>query len=174
MNGVIDEKSLFKIPYGLYVLTSNDGEKDNGCIINTVMQVTNKPNRISIAVNRANLTHDMIKKTGVFNVSVLTTDTPFQVFRHFGFNSGRDTDKFADGENESRSKNGLLYIERYSNSYISCKVTHTIEYNTHTVFIVGSRVTRLQEMKRSLSKGQFHIPVNQCDPLPKLRPQAVQ
>ena len=142
----IEPNAMFKISYGLYVLTAKDGNKDNGCIINTVTQITDSPKRISIAVNRANLTHDMIKKTGVFNVSVLTTDTPFQVFRHFGFNSGRDTDKFADGENKSRSKNGLLYIERYSNSYISCKVTHTIEYNTHTVFIAD--VTEAKELSK--------------------------
>lgn len=131
----IDPIAMFKLSYGLFVLTAKDGEKDNGCIINTVMQVTDATKRIAIAVNRANYTHDMIKKTGVFNVSVLTTDAPFKLFKQFGFQSGRDTDKFAQGEAKVRTANGLCYIPEYTNAVISGKVVSVQEFDTHTLFI---------------------------------------
>ena len=99
-----------RFPYGLYVLTARDGEKDNGCIINTVMQQTDTPKRISITVNKANYTCDMIKKTGVFNVSVLSQDAPFAMFQHYGFQSGRDVDKFADAKTTPRAINGVYYV----------------------------------------------------------------
>ncbi len=131
----IDPGAMFKLSYGLFVLTAKEGQKDNGCIINTVMQVTDATKRIAIAVNKANYTHDMIKKTGVFNVSVLTTDTPFRVFRQFGFQSGRNADKFAEGGTEVRTANGLRYVPEYSNAVISGKVVQELEYDTHTLFI---------------------------------------
>lgn len=131
---LVDPTAMFKLSYGLFVLTAKDGDKDNGCIINTVMQVTDVTKRIAIAVNKANYTHDMIKKTGVFNVSVLTTDAPFKLFQHFGFQSGRDADKFADFA-ESRTANGLRYVPEYSNAVISGKVIEEHEYDTHTLFI---------------------------------------
>lgn len=132
---VIDLSAMFKLSYGLFVLTAKDGEKDNGCIINTVMQVTDAKKRIAIAVNKANHTHDMIKKTGVFNVSVLTEEAPFKVFKQFGFQSGRDTDKFAEEGMEVRTANGLRYVPEYSNAVISGKVVEAQEYDTHTLFI---------------------------------------
>ena len=131
----IDVKALFKISYGLFVLTAKDGKKDNGCIINTVMQITSSPNRITAVVNKNNYTHDMIIKTGEFNVSVLTTSAPFDVFKKFGFASGRDTDKFADDKNEIRSRNGLRYLREYSNAFMSGKVIETVDVGTHTIFI---------------------------------------
>lgn len=131
---LVDPTAMFKLSYGLFVLSAKDGDKDNGCIINTVMQVTDVTKRIAIAVNKANYTHDMIKKTGVFNVSVLTTDAPFKLFQHFGFQSGRDADKFADFA-ESRTANGLRYVPEYSNAVISGKVIEEHEYDTHTLFI---------------------------------------
>ena len=131
----VEPNAMFKLSYGLFVLTARDGDKDNGCIINTVTQITDSPKRISIAVNKANYTHDMIKKTGAFNVSVLSRDVPFRVFEHFGFQSGRDVYKFADCESENRSQNGILYIPKFTNAYISGKVTDMIEYETHTLFI---------------------------------------
>jgi len=131
----IDPGALYKISYGLFVLTAKDGEKDNGCIINTAIQITAAPLRISIAVVKANYTHDMIIKTGEFNVSILSTNTPFSVFEHFGFHSGRDTDKFADCTSDERTTNGIKYIPKYTNSVISGKVVNSYDYNTHTLFV---------------------------------------
>ncbi len=131
----IEPDAMFSLSYGLYVLTADDGNKCNGCIINTAMQVTDSPKRISIAVNKSNYTHDIIISTGVFNLSVLTTDTPFKVFEHFGFTSGRDTDKFAGYKNAEKSENGLLYLTEYSNAFISAKVIESRDLGTHTVFI---------------------------------------
>ncbi|MBE6031750.1 MAG: flavin reductase [Clostridiales bacterium] len=130
----MDTKSVFKIPFGLFVLTAKDGDKDNGCIINTAMQLTSKPQRISITVNKANYTHDMIMKTGLFNVSVLTESTPFGIFEHFGFQSGKDADKFAQGEGE-RSSNGLMYVPWNTNALMSGKVIETVDCGTHTLFV---------------------------------------
>lgn len=131
----VDPTAMFKLSYGLFVLTVRDGDKDNGCIINTAMQVTDVKKRIAIAVNKANYTHDMIKKTGVFNLSVLTTDAPFALFKQFGFQSGRDVDKFAQGGAEVRTANGLRYVPEYANAVISGKVVEAQEYDTHTLFI---------------------------------------
>ena len=132
----IEPNAMFKLSYGLFVLTARDSDgKDNGCIINTVMQVTDTPKRITIAVNKANYTHDLIVKSGLFNVSVLTEEAPFKLFQQFGFQSGRDTDKFADCEGEPvRSENGLRYIPKYTNAFISGKVIKTEDMGTHTVF----------------------------------------
>lgn len=131
----VDPTAMFKLSYGLFVLTAKGGDKDNGCIINTVMQVTDVTKRIAIAVNKANYTHDMIKKTGVFNVSVLTTEVPFKVFQQFGFQSGRDTDKFAGCTEVARTANGLRYVPKYANAVISGKVIEEHEYDTHTLFV---------------------------------------
>lgn len=130
----VDPAAFFKLSYGLFVLTAKDGEKDNGCIINTVLQVTDTPKRITIAVNKANYTHDIIRKTGEFNVSILTTDAPFKLFKQFGFQSGKDVDKFA-GEPEARTANGLRYIPAYSNAVLSGKVIDAYDYGTHTLFV---------------------------------------
>lgn len=126
---------MFKIGYGLYILTAKDGEKDNGCVINTAIQVTSTPNRISVTVNKQNYTHDMIMKTGVFNVSILSEKATFDVFKHFGFQSGRDVDKFADYKDATRSENGLYYVTGDTNAYISGKVINTLDLGTHTMFI---------------------------------------
>lgn len=126
--------AMFKIPYGLYVLTTNFDGKDNGCIINTLVQVTSTPNRISISVNKANLTHDMIKQRGIFNVSILTQDVPMSVFEHFGFQSGKKVNKFADCPNQVRSENGIIYIPDYTNAVLSAKVIASADLGTHTVF----------------------------------------
>ncbi|MGN0522055.1 MAG: flavin reductase [Eubacterium sp.] len=130
---MIDNASMFKLSYGLFVLTAKD-EKDNGCIINTAQQLSSNPMRISVTVNKANLTHDMIKKTGEFNISVLTEETPFEVFQHYGFQSGKNTDKIA-GSAMKRAENGIVYLEEYANAFISAKVVEMIDCNTHTLFI---------------------------------------
>lgn len=145
----IEKNAMFALSYGLFVLTAREGEKDNGCIINTVMQITDTPKRISIAVNKANYTHDMIDRTGVFNVSVLSTDAPFAVFQQFGFCSGRDTDKFADNQNLQRSDNGIIYVPEYANAYISGKVIERNDYGTHTVFV--AEVTQAVVLSRTPS-----------------------
>lgn len=131
----MDNKAMFKIGYGLYILTAKDGEKDNGCVINTAIQVTSTPNRISVTVNKQNYTHDMIMKTGVFNISILSEKATFDVFKHFGFQSGRDVDKFTDYKDATRSENGLYYITGDTNAYISGKVINTLDLGTHTMFI---------------------------------------
>jgi len=114
--------AFFKLTYGLFLLTARDGDRDNGCIINTAVQLTDSPKRLNIAVIKANYTNDMILKTGVFNVSVLSVDTPFDVFKQFGFQSGRNVDKFAICPDKTRSKNGLIYAPKVANAFFSCKV----------------------------------------------------
>lgn len=113
-----NERAMYAISYGLFVLTARQGERDNGCIINTAVQVTAQPNRVTIAVNKGNLTHDMIQETGKFNLSVLSEEADFQLFKRFGFQSGRDSDKFAGTEDQvRRGENGLLYLTRGTNAW---------------------------------------------------------
>lgn len=131
----MDNKALFKIGYGLYVLTAKDGERDNGCILNTVMQVTAEPNRIAVCVSRQNLTHDMIEKSGMFNVSVISEKADFELFKHFGFQSGHDVEKFFGYSDCERSENGVLYITKGTNAYISGNVVKSVDLGTHTMFI---------------------------------------
>ena len=138
----VEQAAMFKLSYGLFVLTAKDGTKDNGCIINTVQQVTDSPKRISIAVNKANYTHDQIVKTGVFNVSVLSTDAPFKVFEQYGFCSGRETDKLT-GQAVARTENGVTYLTQYANAVLSAKVVETVEYETHTVFFADVEEARV-------------------------------
>ena len=117
----VDNNALFKISYGLFVVTSNDGNRDNGLIVNTVTQVTNTPNRIAVTINKQNYSHDVIKETGIMNVNCLSTDAPFAVFENFGFRSGRDANKFED-ITPNRSANGLAVLPQYINAFISLKV----------------------------------------------------
>ena len=131
----VEPDAFFKLSYGLFVVTAKDGGKDNGCIINTAAQLTDIPKRINIAVNKLNHTHDMILKTNVFNLSVLSEDAPFKLFQHFGFNSGRDTDKFEGFSHAERSENGLYRLNKYSNAFFSCKVISATDYGTHTLFV---------------------------------------
>ncbi|MCL2851825.1 MAG: flavin reductase [Defluviitaleaceae bacterium] len=130
----MDKAALFKIGYGLYVLTANDGNKDTGCIINTLLQVTEDPLVGVITVSKSNYTHDVIARTNKFNISLLTTEVPFEIFKRFGYQSGRDVDKFADFNGFSRSGNGVAYLSEHTNSYISFQVTQTIDFGTHTMF----------------------------------------
>ncbi len=127
--------AMFKLSYGLFVVTARDGDKDNGCITNTVQQVTATPNRISLAVNKANFTHDMIFKTAVFNVSIISETADFELFKHFGFASGRNIDKFADYNGYERAANGVTYVTNGVNSVLCAKVVQTIDLGTHTLFI---------------------------------------
>ncbi len=132
----IDAKAIQKFSYGLFVLTAQADGKDNGCIINTAAQLTSSPNRINIAVNKSNYTHDMILNTGVFNISVLAEDASFDTFKRFGFASGKDTNKFENfEENVARSANGLLYVTLGTNAFMSAKVIESHDYGTHTLFV---------------------------------------
>ena len=138
----VEPNAMFKLSYGLFVLTAKDGKKDNGCIINTAAQLTSNPNRISIAVNKNNFTHDMIAKTGEFNVSILNTDATFDIFKWYGFQSGRDTEKI-QGEKMPRSRNGIVYVEGCTNAFISGKVVDMYDYGTHTLFIADVTEARV-------------------------------
>ncbi|MCR4689500.1 MAG: flavin reductase [Saccharofermentans sp.] len=130
----MDSKVMYSLTYGLFILTAREGDKDNGCICNTVMQVTTNPNRITVAVNKSNLTCDMILHTGEFNVSILTESSKFDTYKHWGFVSGRDKDKL-EGIEYSRSNNGLVYLSSETNAYISAKVVSSQDLGTHMLFL---------------------------------------
>ena len=148
----MDTQVMFQIEYGLFVLTAREDGKDNGCIINTLQQVTDSPLRVSITVNKRNYTHDMILRTGVFNVSILSQKASFDTFRHFGFQSGRDTDKMKDYMGLRRSSNGVMYLESSdTNAYLSAKVFETIELGTHTMFLAD--VTAVQVSGEYMDAG---------------------
>lgn len=131
----MDKKTMYKLTYGLFVLTSCYDGKDSGCIINTAGQVTSEPNRISIAVNKANFTHDLVKQSGKFNISILSQDASFDIFKHFGFQSGRTVDKFTGYDDCKRSANNLYYVTAGTNGYISATVEQEIDLGSHTMFI---------------------------------------
>ena len=131
----LDPKALFKIGYGLYVVTSNDGKKDNGLIVNTVTQLTDTPLRVAVNINKLNYSHDVIKKSGILNENVLNQEAPFSTFQQFGFASGKDKDKFADEEVELRSENGLRVLPNYINAFFSLKVEQYVDLGTHGMFI---------------------------------------
>lgn len=133
----MNPKTMFKLSYGLFVLTSCFEGKNSGCIINTAGQVTAEPNRISITVNKSNFTHDLVMKSKKFNISILSEEASFDLFRHFGFQSGRDTDKFADFKDCKTSANGLYYVTAGTNGYISATVEQTLDLGTHTLFIAS-------------------------------------
>ena len=137
-----DLTALFNIGYGLYVVTAREGDKDNGCIVNTVSQVTNTPNRIAVCINKKNLTHDMVKDTGMMNVNCLSTEAPFEVFQHFGFQSGRDVDKIV-GEGLLRADNGVVFLGKFINSFMSLKVEQYIDLDTHGMFICAVTEARV-------------------------------
>ena len=126
--------AMYKLSYGLFVLSAREDGRDNACIINTVTQITTSPPVITIAVNKANYTHNMIMRTGVFNVSILTEDAPFSLFQRFGFISGKNTDKFEEYPSEVRDANGLRYVPEYANGVIAARVKGADDYGTHTLF----------------------------------------
>ena len=131
----MDKKAMYKLRYGLFVLTAKEGDKDNGCIINTAIQAASSPNQMSICVNKANYTHDMIMRTGAFTVSVISERATFDLFKHFGFQTGREVDKFADFQACDRGANGIFYVTEGTNAYLSVKVDKTEDLGSHTMFI---------------------------------------
>ena len=139
----VDSTALFKLGYGLYVLTTNDGKKDNGCIVNTVMQVTNTPNKVAVAVNKQNFTHDIIMETNKLNINCISEEAPFSLFQNFGFRSGKDADKL-EGVAFTRSNNGLAVLSENINAYMSLWVEKTVDLDTHTLFICF--VTQMDEL----------------------------
>ena len=133
----MNKQTMYKLTYGLFVLTAHENGKDNGCIINTAGQVTSVPTRISVAVNKSNYTHDMILRTGVFNISIISEDADFELFKHFGFQTGRDTDKFKDFKDAKIAANGVLYVTKGTNAWISASVVRSVDLGTHTLFIAN-------------------------------------
>ena len=160
-----DLSALFNIGYGLYVVTSNDGKKDNGLIVNTVSQVTNSPNRVAVAINKSNYSHHIIKQTGIMNVNCLTTEAPFKVFEAFGFVSGRNTDKFKDC-NPLRSDNGLVFLPRYINAFMSLKVEQYVDLDTHGMFICSVTEARVLSDKETMTYTYYQ---NNVKPKPETK-----
>ncbi|MBQ6708630.1 MAG: flavin reductase [Clostridia bacterium] len=152
----MDITAFYKLSYGLFVLTAKDGEKDNGCITNTVMQISQEPLTLAITVNKDNYTNEMIQNTGKFNVSVLSESADFSLFEHFGFASGRDTDKFASFSDAKRAENGVLYITKNTNAYFSCKVLQSVDCYTHTVFIAEVTDTKVLSDENSMTYEYYH------------------
>ena len=152
----MDSKSLFKLTYGLYFLSANMDGKDNGCIINTAVQIANNPDKISVSVSKGGLTCEMIEKTGKFNISSLTVDAEFSLFEKFGLKSGRDTDKFADFNDIARSENGLVYLTKYSNAFISVKITQVVDMGSHMLFIGEMTDGEVISDKESCSYAYYH------------------
>ena len=153
-----DLTALFKIGYGLYVVTSNDGKKDNGLIVNTVTQVTNTPNRIAVTINKDNYSHHVIKQTGIMNINCLSTDAPFSVFETFGFKSGRNVNKF-EGCTPLRSDNGLVFLPRYINSFMSLKVEQYVDLDTHGMFICSVTEARVISDRDTMTYAYYHANV---------------
>ncbi|MBQ6719430.1 MAG: flavin reductase [Oscillospiraceae bacterium] len=158
-----DMNALFNIGYGLYVVTSRDGDKDNGLIVNTVSQVTNTPNRVAVTINKENYSHHVIKKTGIMNVNCLDVSAPFFVFQHFGFQSGRSMDKFAGCE-DLRSDNGLRFLPRYINAFLSLKVEQYVDLDTHGMFICAVTEARVISDRESMSYTYYQ---NHVKPQPE-------
>ena len=151
----VEPNAMFSLSYGLFVLTAREGAKDNGCIINTVTQLTDSPKRISICVNKVNYTCEMIRRTGAFNVSVLSNDAPFAMFRHYGFQSGRDTDKFAGVSGMARAVNGIYYVPYCTNAFLSGKVVQEIEFETHFLFIAEVTEARVLDSVPSMTYAYY-------------------
>ena len=145
----MDTKAMYKLSYGLFVLTSVMDGKDNGCITNTAIQVTSEPNRIAVAVNKGNHTHDCVMQAKKFNVSILSEKATFDVFKHFGFQSGKSVDKFEGYGACKRSANGLYYVTEGTNAYISVDVEQTVDLGTHTLFI--GKVTDMEVLDGTAS-----------------------
>ena len=145
-----DMTALFRIGYGLYVVTSNDGKKDNGLIVNTVTQLTDSPYRVAVNINKANYSHHVIQQTGILNVNCLSVDAPFSVFQQFGFQSGRSVDKFA-GQKVNRSDNGLVFLDKYINAFMSLKVEQYVDLGTHGMFICSVTEARVVSDKDTMT-----------------------
>ena len=159
----IDPKALFRIGYGLYLLTAKGQGRENGCIVNAVMQVTSTPNRVAVTINKQNYSHHIIKQSGKMNINCLTVDAPFKVFEAFGFVSGRNVDKFANCD-VLRSANGLVFLPRYINSFMSLKVEQYIDLDTHGMFICSVSEARVISDRETMTYTYYQ---NNVKPKPE-------
>lgn len=150
----MNKNAMFNLTYGLFVLTAREGDKDNGCIVNTVSQVTTTPNRIVVAVNKANYTHDMIARTGVFNVSILTENSKFDTYKHWGYQSGAKADK-AEGITFSRSENGVIYLTEETNAYLCARVVSATDLGTHTLFLADVTEGEVLSEEKSVTYSYY-------------------
>lgn len=160
----MDKKAMYKLSYGLFVLTARDGDKDNGCIINTAIQAASTPNQISICVNKANFTHDMIMKSKAFTVSVISQSANFDLFKHFGFQSGKDVNKFENFNACKRGENGIFYITEGTNAFISVNVEKTEDLGSHTMFV--GQITDMENLSETPS-ATYEYYMNNIKPKPQ-------
>ena len=165
---MIENTAMYKISYGLFMLTTTDGEKQNGCIVNTVSMLTDNPKRIVVFVNKANYSEELLRKTGVFNVSVLTESAPFDLFKQFGFVSGREKDKF-EGATYPMSENGLYYLPAHANAVMSGKVVDYYDYGTHTLFVAEVTEAKVLNDEKSVTYEYYQANIKQ-KPQPKVEP----
>ena len=161
----IDASAMYRIGYGLYVVTSHDGKRDNGLIVNSINQVTNTPNRIAVTIDKRNYSHDVIARTGIMNVNCLSEDAPFSVFENFGFQSGRDADKFK-GISFERTQNGLAVLPEYINSVISLKLEQYVDLDTHGMFVCAVEEARVISEADTMTYTYYHKNVK---PKPRAR-----
>ena len=163
---MIERGATYKITYGLFMLTTTDGEKQNGCIVNTVSMITDNPTRIVVFVNKANYSEELLRKTGVFNVSVLTESAPFEIFKQFGFQSGRNVDKFEGGRYET-SENGLYYLPEHANAVLSSKVVDYYDYGTHTLFVAEVTEAKTLSNEKSVTYEYYQSNIKPKPQAPK-------
>ena len=169
---MIEKEAMYALTYGLYMLTTTDGEKQNGCIVNTVSMITDNPKRITVFVNKANYSEELLRKTGIFNVSVLTESTPFDIFKQFGFVSGREKDKFEGGRYET-SENGLYYLPKHTNAVLSGKVVAAYDYGTHTLFVAEVTEAKTLSKEKSVTYEYYQNNIKPKPEAPKAaEPQA--
>lgn len=164
----MDNACMRALSYGLFVVCAREGDKDNGCITNTVGQVTTSPNQITLAVNKENYTHGMIERTGLFSVSILSERADFSLFQRFGFQSGREADKFSDFPFAKRAQSGILYVTEGTNAYLCARVTGTVDLGTHTLFIAEVTEGEVLSKDPSATYAYYHAHIK---PQPKSAPQ---
>ena len=162
----MNTKAMYALSYGLFVVSTKVGDKDNGCITNTAIQVTSDPNQIALAVNCANYTNELMKQAGIFNISVISEEADFELFKRFGFQSGRDVDKYAGFSDFARTANGLTYVTKGTNAFLSAKITKQVELGSHTLFI--AEVTDMDVLSQAASATYSYYQSNI-----KPKPQAV-
>lgn len=160
----MDTKAMYKLSYGLFVLTAKEGDKDNGCINNTAIQAASDPNQLAVCINKANYTHDMVKNTGKFNVSVISQEADFELFKRFGFQSGRDTDKFDGFSGYERAANGILFVKTGTNALLSAQVDQTLDLGSHTLFV--GKLTDMEVLSPALS-ATYEFYQNEIKPKPE-------
>lgn len=158
-----DPAALFRLGYGLYAITVNDGKKDNAMIANTVMQITNAPDRVAVALSKSTYTHEVIQNTGRLNVNCLSENAPFDFFRRFGFQSGRNTDKFANEKTLHRSENGLVLFPEHATAFLSLTVERSFDADTHSIFLCTVDESKILSDAESMTYAYYHKNVKQTE-----------